>query len=157
MPDRNPDGLEMAVEALLAKFATEDPTSVRKWSLDDADPLRADEIAATEYVTPTQNLYQLTVLDGTGDGQRQIASSQRFQVVTVALRTYIYERTAADLGQSLVRHVRNVQDWIETFNANVRGRTNWWIDWRSWSSIRDESGRAPTPGARILLDIHLYQ
>ena len=82
---------------------------------------------------------------------------QRFQTVTLAIRTYIYERTAANLGQSLVRHVRDLQDWIETFNASVRGRANWWIDWTSWSSIRDDSGRAPTPGARILCAIHLYQ
>ena len=157
MADRNPDRLEMAVEALMAKIVAEESTAVVKWSLDDADPLRADDVAASEFVTPAKSIYQLTVLDGANDGTRPLQASQRFQIVNLAIRTYLYERTAANLGQSLVRHVRKIQDWIETFNQHVRGRATWWIDWTSWAAIRDDSGRAPTPGARILCAIHLHQ
>ena len=156
MSDRNPDRVELAVDALMAKIATEDPTGVVKWLLDDVDPLRADDVAATDYVTPTQNFYGLTLLSGEA-GDRALRSTQRWQTVSLALRTYIYERTAADLGSALIRHVRLVLDWIETFNAAVRGKSNWAIDWVSWDSIRDESGKAPTPGARILCNILVHQ
>lgn len=146
------------MDALMAKIVDEEPTAIVKWSLDDADPIKADDVAATEYAAPGQNLYQLTVLDGAADGGgKQLSSTQRFQTIPIAIRTYTYERTAADMGRSLVRHIRKIQDWVETFNAATRGKTNWSIDWISWSSIRDDSGRAPTPGARILGAIHIYQ
>jgi hypothetical protein len=156
-PDRNPDRLEIAIDALLAKIVAEEPLAAVDWILDDAEPLRSDQVSAADAVTPTKNQYLVTVIDGDGSEARPLQTSQRFQTVNIALRTYLYERTAANLGQSLVRHIRKVQDWIETFNQHARGRGSWWIDWTSWSSIRDDSGRAPTPGVRILLAVHVHQ
>ena len=152
-----PELLEEAVDALMAKVVAEEPTAKTVWELEDADPTTTVE--ASEYATPSQSLYQFCVLDLETDAVRTFGSPRVRQRARLAIRTNLYERDPASLGRSLVRHVRKVQNWIEELDNNGRHRAarKWWIDWKRWESIRDESGRAPTPGARILCDVVLTQ
>lgn len=157
-----PDRIEAAVDAVIAKIAAEEPAASTQWGTDDADPIDAAE--ATEWSDSSHSHYELTVLNITGvktasDGRELKRSrGKRLQKGTLVIRTHVYERTKADLGQSQVRHARKVQNWIEAIDAEGSFSSRGWrIDWDSWEGIRDDSGRAPNPGVRIECTLEVNQ
>lgn len=155
-----PDRLEEAMVALMAKLAAEDPGATVDWGIEDAEP--AETASADEVSLPSHNLYTLVVQGvekNPAGQQKQTATPRGWQTFDLVIRAHKYERSDGQQGRALWRHVRSIFNWIEELdeNGSKRGARQWWIEWRSAAAIQDESGRAPTPGARIVCAIGVNQ
>jgi hypothetical protein len=159
-----PDRIEDAIDALVAKIVAEEPLADVQWINEDAEPI--DTADADEVSDSAHSLYQIAVLSvqeltgGTPSGnRREFRRPKRQWRAALIIRAHVYERTRADQGRALIRHVRKIQNWIEDLDDEGKHRSSrgWWIEHRSWGSILDESGRAPSPGARIICELDCFQ
>lgn len=155
-----PDRIEEAVEALIAKIQAEEPTATVEWVLDDSDPTETSD--ADDWANPDKSLYYIVVLGlNTDSTKRQVGrgSGRRWQTGSLIVRSNIWDRTKATLAQSQIRQARRIQNWIEDLDdrGSKRNSRQWWIDHTGWEGIRDETGKAPTPGLRVTCELGVNQ